>query len=274
MSFSNVLRYAQSLVEESIGASWVAANGLLGAALAGAAMIWRGVLPLVSTDLTSVSNWFLSFAIYAICSWIVLFIASAILIAPYRSWQREHDARMAAEAQVTNLSGPTLMPVQESLLALIAKYQGHFAANKLAIGRGGNLVFDGQRDKSKDINLIVDLYGTNTPMEQRQFVDLMDGFPLEYLRRIPEMRWDSPFVVSLTEVAYPAVPGSPRCGMQAQLGRRSRRPRRGARWPRADRFQSFKGRFPTRRVAPPFCRSGVGRRVLFVPAVASSARRR
>ena len=80
--------------------------------------------------------------------------------------------------------------------------------------------------------------------------------------------------VRSTEVAYPAVPGGPRCGMQALLSRRSRRPRRGAQWPKADRFRSFKRRFPTRGVAPPFCRIGVGRRVLFVPAVASNARRR
>src|SRR5271165_6834247 len=59
--------------------------------------------------------------------------------------------------------------------------------------------------------------------------------------------------------------------MRAQLRRCLRRPRRGAQWPRVDRFRSFKRRFPTRRVAPPFCRSGVGRRVLFVPAVASNA---
>ena len=83
-----------------------------------------------------------------------------------------------------------------------------------------------------------------------------------------------PVVLVEDNVAYPAVPGGPRCGMQALLSRRSRRPRRGAQWPKADRFRSFKRRFPTRGVAPPFCRIGVGRRVLFVPAVASNARRR
>jgi hypothetical protein len=88
MLLHNVFRYTQSLVEESIRLSWIAANGLFGAVLAGAAMIWRGVLPLVSTDLTSVSNWVLSFVIYAVGSWAVLFVASFILIAPYRSWQK------------------------------------------------------------------------------------------------------------------------------------------------------------------------------------------
>jgi hypothetical protein len=93
MPATDALRYIQSLIEESIRSSWAAANGLLGAALGGAAMIWRGVLPLVSTDLTNVSNWVLSFAIYAIGSWIVLFIANLILIAPYRSWQKSNSAR-------------------------------------------------------------------------------------------------------------------------------------------------------------------------------------
>jgi hypothetical protein len=107
MPATNALQYIQGLIEESIRSSWVAANGLFGAALAGAAMIWPGVLPLVSTDLTSVSNWILSFAIYSIGSWIVLFMASLILIAPYRSWQKatqrgnaEYAARLNVEAQL------------------------------------------------------------------------------------------------------------------------------------------------------------------------------
>ena len=40
----------------------------------------------------------------------------------------------------------------------------------------------------------------------------------------------------LTLEAYPAVPGGPRCGMRALFSRCSRRRRRGAQWPRADRF--------------------------------------
>jgi hypothetical protein len=103
MLLPNVFRYTQSLVEESIRSSWVAANGLFGAVLAGAAMIWRGVLPLVSTDLTSVWNWVLSFAIYAVGSWAVLFVASFILIAPYRSWQKVTLAAAAERGRVDAL---------------------------------------------------------------------------------------------------------------------------------------------------------------------------
>lgn len=103
MLLHNVFRYIHSLVEESIRSSWVAANGLSGAVLAGAAMIWRGVLPLVSPDLTSVSNWVLSFAIYAAGSWVVLFVASFILIAPYRSWQKVTLAAAAERERVDAL---------------------------------------------------------------------------------------------------------------------------------------------------------------------------
>jgi hypothetical protein len=89
MPIATIFRYTRTLIDESFRLSWVAANGLFGAVLAGAAMIWRGVLPLVSTDVShSVLNWVLSFAIYAIGSWVVLFIGSFVFIAPYRSWQK------------------------------------------------------------------------------------------------------------------------------------------------------------------------------------------
>lgn len=137
MPATNALPYIQSLIEESIRSSWVAANGLFGAALAGAAMIWRGILPLVSTDLTSVSNWVLSFVIYAIGSWIVLFIASLILIAPYRSWQKatqrgnaEHAARLNAEAQLD------IKDKKRHVKAVIGRYID--AGNKIIGSCGGS----------------------------------------------------------------------------------------------------------------------------------------
>jgi hypothetical protein len=126
-------------------------------------------------------------------------VAVRLVFAQYWMWVDEHKARISAENQIIRLSGPVITPVQEKLLGLIAKYQGQFAANKLVIGRSGNLTFDGQRDKGKDINLIVDLYGANSPAAQQNFVDLMHNIPLEYLRYISEMRWNSPFVVSLTD---------------------------------------------------------------------------
>ena len=97
------------------------------------------------------------------------------------------------------VAGPVMTPAQQRLLAMIAKYQGQYAANKLVIGREGTLTFDGQPDKGKNVNLVVELYGMNDPMEQKNFTDLMESVPPEYLRFFPEMRWDSPFVVSVTD---------------------------------------------------------------------------
>jgi hypothetical protein len=130
---------------------------------------------------------------------VLVVVAVRLVFAQYWMWIDEHNLRLSAETRLKQLSGPVMTPVQEKLLGLIAKYQGHFATNKLVIGRSGTLTFDGQRDKGKDVNLIVDLYGAKSPATQQQFVDLMDGIPSEYLKYIPEMRWESPFVVSLTD---------------------------------------------------------------------------
>jgi hypothetical protein len=125
-------------------------------------------------------------------------IVVRLVFAQYWMWGEEHDSRIRAQEQLTELSGPVITPAQERLLVLIAKYQGQFVANKLIIGRKGNLLFDGQPDKGKDINLIVDLYDGDSPAAQQNFEALMDSIPLEYLRFFSEMRWDSPFVVSVT----------------------------------------------------------------------------
>ncbi len=95
---------------------------------------------------------------------------------------------------------PTLSPSQERLLILIADYQRKYATNKLIISRtDGRLFFDGDPDKGKEISLVADLYGAADTSKQKEFVDLMDSMPAEYLRVFPEMRWDSPFVVGVTQ---------------------------------------------------------------------------
>ena len=131
------------------------------------------------------------------------------------------------------------------------------------------LVRTANEDKVRLLNVFVSLANEIRPFVNRQTIK----------NRTPEARlagrlFDYDDIAGRLLEAYPAVPGGPRCGMRAWLSCCSRRPRRGAQWPRADRFRSFKRRFPTRRAAPPFCWSGVGRRVLFVPAVASNAPRR
>lgn len=98
-----MLQYARNLIAESLRLSWIAANGLLGGLLGGGAMIWHGVLPIVSADetgLASVANWVLSFAIYATGSMLTLFIANLVFIAPFRVWKVEREVRIFAETKL------------------------------------------------------------------------------------------------------------------------------------------------------------------------------
>lgn len=94
-----------------------------------------------------------------------------------------------------------LTPPQEQLLALVASYQRQYATNKLIISRkDGRLYFDGDPKKGEDVSLIRDLFGTVDTLKQREFVELIESLPPEYLRSFPEMRWDSPFGVAITEL--------------------------------------------------------------------------
>jgi hypothetical protein len=63
--------YLRELVRQAVKSSWVAANGLAGGLLGGGAMIWRGVISVVSSEAPSRRrpNWTLSFAVYAVVSW-------------------------------------------------------------------------------------------------------------------------------------------------------------------------------------------------------------
>lgn len=95
---------------------------------------------------------------------------------------------------------PILSPPQERLLGLIADYQRQFAATKLIIARkDGTLHFDNEPTKGKGINLILDLYGLDDPVSQAKFERLVESIPPEYLRLLPEIRWGSPFVVSVAD---------------------------------------------------------------------------
>lgn len=97
-------------------------------------------------------------------------------------------------------SAKILSPSQERLLTLIADYQRKYASNKLIISRtDGRLVFDGNPDKGKEVSLVRDLYGAIDSGKEKEFVELMESMPIDYLRVFPEMRWDSPFVVGVTE---------------------------------------------------------------------------
>lgn len=93
-----------------------------------------------------------------------------------------------------------LMPAQVHLLDVIAKHQREFAANKLVVGRRtGLLHFDGNNTRGAGVNLLRDVFGSEDAANGPRFEELMESMPSEYLRLFPEMRWDNPFVVTVTE---------------------------------------------------------------------------
>jgi len=107
--------------------------------------------------------------------------------------------RTGGETTPSSISHPILMPPQERLLGLLADYQRQYAADKLIVGRNGRLYFDNDQNKGKEVSLLRDLYGSDDLTNQRTFERLVESMPPEYLRLLPEMRWDSPFVISVTE---------------------------------------------------------------------------
>jgi hypothetical protein len=124
--------------------------------------------------------------------------------------------------EVPPLAQITLSPAQEHLLSILVGYMRQFSANKLVIGReSGVLVFDDQ-DRGHGISLIQDLFGVTDVVSQTRFADLMESMPSEYVTFLPEMRWDSPFVVRITDAGlkYAAIlgAGSPKIINHAQAG--------------------------------------------------------
>jgi hypothetical protein len=112
------------------------------------------------------------------------------------------DLLRSPKAEPPRIERRALMPVQERLLEVLAKYQKAFAASKLVVSRtNGRLYFDGDRNKGKDTNLLTDLYGSAEGDVSRagEFEKLMESMPAEYLRLYGEARLDNPFVVSVTE---------------------------------------------------------------------------
>jgi hypothetical protein len=81
--------YVRELFRKAAGASWRAANGLMGGALAGVALVWPGVLSIFSNAKwwTQAANWLLSFVLYALVAWLALFLLHLMFIAPYLCWK-------------------------------------------------------------------------------------------------------------------------------------------------------------------------------------------
>jgi len=96
---------------------------------------------------------------------------------------------------------PVLNPAQEKLLSIISDNQREYAATKLVIGRNGILYVDKPKEARVERNILAVLFGSQSddPSYVARFNDLMEGMPEAYLRRIPEARFDNPYVVSVTD---------------------------------------------------------------------------
>jgi hypothetical protein len=128
------------------------------------------------------------------------FVWIAFIAFVYANFQAYDHERTQRNQMVATAPHPILSPSQERLLSLIDKYQRQYSTRKLIITRSnGSLHFDEDLNKGKDISLIQDLYGSINSVNQQQFEELMDSMPPEYVRFLPEMRLDSPFVVAITD---------------------------------------------------------------------------
>lgn len=125
---------------------------------------------------------------------------------------RQHAKDHAVVPQVAlRAAGESeLSPPQLRLLELLAGYQRQFAASKLVIDRAaGTLHFDGNPERGQGISLLKDLYGASDAGTAARFEELVESMPSEYVRLLPEARFDNPFVASITPAGMKRLGQSP-----------------------------------------------------------------
>jgi hypothetical protein len=89
--------YLRGIVVTALQSSWKATNGIAGAAIAGVAMIWPGILIFIPKTFEGAqpTNWLFSFILYAMLAWTILFFIQLIFFAPYQLHKR--DQRLKSE---------------------------------------------------------------------------------------------------------------------------------------------------------------------------------
>jgi len=89
--------------------------------------------------------------------------------------------------------------VQQRLLELLVQHQRAFGATKLVVGRkDGRLHFDEDTSRRANVSLVAELWGPTSADRGAEFERLVESMPSEYVRLLPEARWDSPFVLTVT----------------------------------------------------------------------------
>jgi hypothetical protein len=183
---------------------WVAYGCLLVAALIMAAETGFKTEPDVMAHLPSFFEsqlWGFSPAALVVFATLILILREFVFAHTKNSYV-SNAASQATESHIAHrlyAKQGILSPAQEKLLSILAKHQRSFAATKLIIGRDGRLNFDDDPSRGKDEDFVTELYGHNGAAERDKFIDLMESMPIEYIRFFPEMSWDSPFVISVTE---------------------------------------------------------------------------
>ena len=96
-----------------------------------------------------------------------------------------------------------LTPPQVKLLWQLYEIQSKTGASKLVISSTDGAIFwDNEKLREQyKINVIGDFYSVDKEFNSKsgEFENLIHSIPLEYLKHIPEMRLDSPYVVSVTD---------------------------------------------------------------------------
>ncbi|MBI5025119.1 MAG: hypothetical protein HZC18_09030 [Candidatus Omnitrophica bacterium] len=89
---------------------------------------------------------------------------------------------------------------QLELLKIVYEHQKTTPTNKVVISSTDGAIFDDQARKLTAINLVREVF-KKEPTEKNAMAlsDLILSMPSEYMKLIPEMRFDSPFVVRVTQ---------------------------------------------------------------------------
>ena len=77
--------------------------------------------------------------------------------------------------------------------------------SKVVILHSGQLFLNSSDSKEAPVDLATEVLGKdNSETLAREFEILIEGMPSIYLEKLPETRWGSPFVVTVTEagIAY------------------------------------------------------------------------
>lgn len=108
--------------------------------------------------------------------------------------------RLEALEKKYAVEAKNLTTEQLKLLKAIYEYQEKTVSNKVIVISQSGFIFDEGTGKSTNINLIREVFGQE-PTEKNTMAlsDLMLSMPNEYMLLIPEMRWDSPLVVRVTQ---------------------------------------------------------------------------